>query len=102
MSVRLTEEFSEVNALFLLTPLLTKNNLIRKTWNWQNKNSQVKALYKNSWKEQIQVWKPFVLKTEFCTKSDTLLLGGRQAQNQRNGINIPVEKRAENGVCNKS
>lgn len=43
-----------------------------------------------------------MLRTELCTKSDALLLGGRQAQNQRNGINIPMEKRTENGVCNNS
>lgn len=43
-----------------------------------------------------------MLKTELCTTNDASLLGGRQAQNQRNGINIPVEKRTENGVSNKS
>lgn len=26
---------------------------------------------------------------------------GRQTQNHRNGISIPVEKRTENGVCGK-
>lgn len=40
-----------------------------------------------------------LFKTELYTKSGALLLGGRQAPNQRNGINIPVEKRTENGVC---
>ncbi|KYO45368.1 apoptosis-stimulating of p53 protein 1 isoform B [Alligator mississippiensis] len=55
--------------------------------------------------DHLQKWGPrreevkfFLRHEESPTESNEQ--GGRQTQNQRNGINIPVEKRTENGVGN--
>ncbi|XP_074885827.1 apoptosis-stimulating of p53 protein 1 isoform X3 [Buteo buteo] len=55
--------------------------------------------------DHLQKWGPRREEVKFFLRheespAESNEQSGRQAQNQRNGINIPVEKRAENGVGN--
>ncbi|KFQ75706.1 Apoptosis-stimulating of p53 protein 1 [Phaethon lepturus] len=54
--------------------------------------------------DHLQKWGPRREEVKFFLRheespAESNEQSGRQAQNQRNGINMPVEKRTENGVC---
>ena len=56
--------------------------------------------------DHLQKWGPRREEVKFFLRheespAESNEQGGRQTQNQRNGISIPLEKRTENGVCNR-